>query len=163
MISFKCDLLRTRIIITTHTLILLVTGKEGDMSCSGGLMDNAFKYIIKNGGIDTEESYPYKAHVSGVVCVDLNLEWVQRSPHSPSWLPLLYLNSINGFIRAQDEKRCRYKKADSGATMSSYRDIKKESESDLQAAVGTVGPISVAIDASHSSFQVSKWKWWACS
>ena len=90
------------------------SGKEGNEGCDGGLMDDAFKYVIKNNGIDTEASYPYVA---------------------------------------QDEK-CRFKTASIGSTCSGFTDVKHKDEQALAQAIATVGPISVAIDASHNSFQL---------
>ncbi|XP_065183856.1 procathepsin L-like [Sycon ciliatum] len=87
--------------------------KEGDHGCGGGLMDFAFKYVEKNGGIDTEASYPYKAK--------------------------------NG--------KCKFTKADIGATCTGKKDIKRGNEDDLQQAVADIGPISVGIDASTKTFR----------
>jgi len=49
---------------------------------------------------------------------------------------------------------CRFKAANVGATLTTHTDIPTGNEDALKSAVATVGPISVAIDASQDSFQL---------
>ncbi|XP_026479338.1 cathepsin L1-like [Ctenocephalides felis] len=51
------------------------------------------------------------------------------------------------------DDKCRYKPKNSGATDEGYVDIESGSERKLMEAIATVGPVSIAIDASHQSFQ----------
>ena len=39
----------------------MVSCSHENSGCNGGLMDNAFKWIIQNGGLDSEHQYPYVA------------------------------------------------------------------------------------------------------
>jgi cathepsin L len=86
---------------------------EGNQGCNGGLMDQAFQYVIDNKGIDTEASYPYTA----------------TGPNN-----------------------CEYKSTDNVGTLSGFTDVTSGDENALQTAVDKT-PVSVAIDASQSSFQ----------
>jgi len=40
---------------------------EGNQGCNGGLMDNGFKFVVKEGGLCTEDEYPYDAR-TGRTC-----------------------------------------------------------------------------------------------
>jgi len=106
--------------INTGTLVSLseqnlvdCSTAEGNQGCDGGLMTDAFQYIISNGGIDTESSYPYTA----------------------------------------EDGTCQYNAANCGSTLAAYTNVVSGSESSLQQSV-VLGPTSVAIDASHNSFQM---------
>ncbi|CAF0930193.1 unnamed protein product [Rotaria sordida] len=92
------------------------SGTYGNMGCNGGLMDQAFEYVIGVGGIETEDSYPYEAI----------------------------------------DKRCVFNTSKVVVKVCGFIDIRSKDEAALQQAVATIGPISVAIDASHSSFQLYK-------
>jgi len=89
------------------------TKSYGNQGCHGGWMDNSFKYIRDNKGIDSETGYPYYARELGY---------------------------------------CYYNAQYNTATDTGFTDIPAGDEQALKQAVATVGPISVAIDATRPSF-----------
>eukprot|EP01090_Pellita_catalonica_P008281 TRINITY_DN18_c0_g1_i3.p1 TRINITY_DN18_c0_g1~~TRINITY_DN18_c0_g1_i3.p1 ORF type:complete len:352 (+),score=66.50 TRINITY_DN18_c0_g1_i3:56-1057(+) len=89
------------------------SGSYGNMGCNGGLMDDAFKYIMAAPGLESESEYPYTA----------------------------------------SDGTCHFASSEVKAKIIGYHDITSGSEVDLYTHIANVSPISVAIDASHSSFQ----------
>ena len=51
------------------------------------------------------------------------------------------------------DQRCKFNPSTVGATDTGFVDIVSGSESDLTTSIASIGPISVAIDASRTSFQ----------
>jgi hypothetical protein len=91
---------------------------NGDNGCQGGLMDNAFEWIEKN-GIAAESAYPYTSGTGTTGTCD----------SASSKKPVV--------------------------TLTSFRDVPKGDEDALKSAVA-IGPVSIAIEADKSAFQLYK-------
>jgi len=91
---------------------------NGDSGCHGGLMDNAFEWIEKN-GIASEDAYPYTSGAGVTGTCD------------------------------------KTKSAAPVVTISSFRDVPHKDEDALKSAVSQ-GPVSIAIEADKSAFQLYK-------
>uniref|UniRef100_A0A671WQI0 Cathepsin S, ortholog 1 n=2 Tax=Sparus aurata TaxID=8175 RepID=A0A671WQI0_SPAAU len=87
---------------------------EGNLGCRGGYISKSFSYVIRNGGVDSESSYPYE-HKNG---------------------------------------KCRYSVKGKAGYCSDFHILPKGDEKALQAVVGSVGPVSVAINAMLPSFHL---------
>ena len=61
-----------------------------------------------------------------------------------------------GYPYEGKEGRCRYTEEAHGASASGFVDVPRGDENALKVAVATNGPVSIAIDASHKSFQMYK-------
>uniref|UniRef100_A0A671VH11 Cathepsin S n=1 Tax=Sparus aurata TaxID=8175 RepID=A0A671VH11_SPAAU len=87
--------------------------KYGNLGCKGGLMHNAFQYVIDNQGIDSDASYPYTG---------------------------------------RQASQCNYNPSYRAANCSRYDFLPEGDEGALKQALATIGPISVAIDATRPRF-----------
>jgi len=95
----------------------LVSCDKVDDGCSGGLMDNAFGWIKSNGGLCTEDDYPYTSSAGST-----------------------------GSCKSS---------CSAAATLTGFKDVTQGDEDALKNAVAK-GPVSVAIEADKSVFQLYK-------
>lgn len=93
--------------------------------CNGGYMNSAFEYIRLNKGLNTDNIYSYLGYK----------QWYCR--YNSQYSNALLWNSTN----------TKY-------LITTYSNVKSQDENALKLAVATIGPISVAIDASKRSFQL---------
>ncbi|XBI24438.1 hypothetical protein VPH35_049539 [Triticum aestivum] len=111
---------------------------DGNSGCNGGIMDKAFQYIADNGGVATEDAYPYTA---------------QQASTCNTGAPRVV--TIDGYEDAYPYTAQQASTCNTGAprvvTIDGYEDVPANNEKALKKAVAAQ-PVSVAVDAGGFQF-----------
>lgn len=123
-------------------------GSCWSFSATGGLEGQHFRAtgslvsLSEQNLIDCSEKYGNKGCMGGSITAAY--QYVKQN-HG--------IDKENTYPYEAENDKCRYNPKNSGASDVGYINIPENDEESLKKAVATIGPISVAIDSSHETFQ----------
>ncbi|PFX14979.1 Cathepsin L [Stylophora pistillata] len=136
----------SRITLMAHSTIALLVTLSISVALSELLIkDNVWhswkEFHSKKYASDDEESLRYTIW-------NENMKTITKHNADPNSKFTLQMNHLGDM----DEK-CKYNASSVGVDDTGFVDVKHGNEDALKSAVATVGPVSVAIDAAHTSFK----------
>lgn len=118
--------------------------------CNGGLMDYAFEFIINNGGIDTEEDYPYNGFDSSCIQYKVSIATLLSFYY-------FFFRSSKSIFLISDYLYfycvCLLQKNARVVSIDGYEDVPINNEKALQKAAAKQ-VVAVAIEGGGRSFQL---------
>lgn len=78
----------------------LVSCDTTDSGCNGGWMDNAFEFVAANGGITTEDAYPYTSGTTGQTGTCKTTGYTNVANSAPSGFTDVEANSVQALMSA---------------------------------------------------------------
>merc|ERR1711892_1643186 len=145
-----------------HEFVATVNGYKARPANYSGELPKGAKYLMPAHTETLPENVDWREHGAvtpvknqgqGGSCWSFSTTGALEAMHHRATGKLVSLSGQNLIDCSTKDGKCRYNAAYRGATDLGFMDVDPGNEAALKTAIATQGPCSVAIDASHESFQ----------